>query len=262
MKTYKELRQEAWKILNTSWSWRVIAFYIFIFCLGVAVVSLFTAYLEQSGVQTWETFSRSRIEAMQSGLDLQVPSMRQWWSMTGATMFLSFFQNILYGIGFLGMSTVLLRAVRNRGEGWFGAACTGFRQPFGAFWLVTLMMLRILLWALLFIIPGIIASFRYAVAWYVKSDHPEYSASKCLAESGRLMKGYKWKYFCFTLSYFGWFLLILLMCVAVPLLDAFVPWLEFGLVVSPLALVMCVMLMIYLGFGHACFYEEIKRLQQ
>ena len=70
--------------------------------------------------------------------------------------------------------------------------------------------IRVFLWSLLFIIPGIIASFRYSQAFYVMVDHPEYSAGQCLAESSRIMAGNKMKYFYLYLSFIGWNLLAIL----------------------------------------------------
>ena len=66
------------------------------------------------------------------------------------------------------------------------------------------------LWTLLFIIPGIIKSYAYSMAFYIKHDHPEYDWKQCLDESQRYMKGYKWQLFCLDFSFIGWILLSLL----------------------------------------------------
>ena len=63
------------------------------------------------------------------------------------------------------------------------------------------------LWSLLFIIPGIIAAYRYRQALYLLLDHPEKSAWQCLRESGALMRGHKWELFVLDLSFLGWMLL-------------------------------------------------------
>lgn len=76
--------------------------------------------------------------------------------------------------------------------------------------LMVLTGIRVFLWSLLFIIPGIIATFRYSQAFYVMVDHPEYSAGQCLAESSRIMNGNKMKYFYLYLSFIGWNLLAML----------------------------------------------------
>lgn len=74
--------------------------------------------------------------------------------------------------------------------------------------------LYIFLWSLLFIIPGIIKKYAYAMSFYIAYDNPELSASEVLKESERMMKGNKGKLFILRLSFIGWILLsILTFCV-------------------------------------------------
>jgi uncharacterized membrane protein len=63
------------------------------------------------------------------------------------------------------------------------------------------MNIQVFLWSLLFIIPGIVAAYRYRLAWYMKSDNPDWNAGKCLAESGAKMRGFKWQAFRLDLFY-------------------------------------------------------------
>ena len=63
------------------------------------------------------------------------------------------------------------------------------------------------LWSLLFIVPGIVKSYAYSMAFYIKHDHPEYDWKKCLDESQRYMMGHKWQLFCLDFSFIGWILL-------------------------------------------------------
>ena len=63
------------------------------------------------------------------------------------------------------------------------------------------------LWALLFIIPGIIAEYSYAMTPYILLEHPEMTAREAIAASKELMKGNKFRLFCLELSFIGWLLL-------------------------------------------------------
>ncbi|MBE6653606.1 MAG: DUF975 family protein [Ruminococcaceae bacterium] len=72
--------------------------------------------------------------------------------------------------------------------------------------------LFVALWTLLFIIPGIIKSYAYSMAFYIKNDHPEYDWRQCLDESQRYMKGYKWQLFCLDFSFVGWTIVGMLCC--------------------------------------------------
>ena len=65
----------------------------------------------------------------------------------------------------------------------------------------------ILLWSLLFIIPGIIASFSYAMAPYILYENPGMRPKEAIKASKELMHGNKWRLFCLELSFIGWGLL-------------------------------------------------------
>ena len=51
-----------------------------------------------------------------------------------------------------------------------------------------LVFLYTFLWTLLFIIPGIIKSYSYSMAYYIRCDHPEYTATQAIKESQRIIK--------------------------------------------------------------------------
>lgn len=70
--------------------------------------------------------------------------------------------------------------------------------------------LFVLLWSLLFFIPGIIAAFSYSMAPYILADHPNMRGIDAITASKNLMKGKKGKLFCLEFSYIGWILLSIL----------------------------------------------------
>ena len=70
-----------------------------------------------------------------------------------------------------------------------------------------LMGIYTFLWSLLFFIPGIIASFSYAMVPFVLAENPTLTANEAIAESKILMKGNKWRLFCLNFSFIGWYLL-------------------------------------------------------
>ncbi len=84
---------------------------------------------------------------------------------------------------------------------------TGSDQFLPLLILYCLQALFTFLWTLLFIVPGIIKSYAYSMAFYIKHDHPEYDWKKCLDESQRYMMGHKWQLFCLDFSFIGWILL-------------------------------------------------------
>lgn len=73
-----------------------------------------------------------------------------------------------------------------------------------------LMWLFTFLWTLLFIIPGIIAAYRYAMTPYILAEHPEMKVMDAIDASKQMMKGNKFRLFCLQFSFIGWHLLTLL----------------------------------------------------
>ena len=91
-----------------------------------------------------------------------------------------------------------------------------------------LMMVFVLLWSLLFCIPGIVKSLAYAMTPFIMHDHPELDADDCISMSQAMMKGYKWKLFCLQFSFIGWVLLCIL---TLGILTLWVsPWMECSMV--------------------------------
>lgn len=83
----------------------------------------------------------------------------------------------------------------------------GFEKFSKALGLLLYQTLFILLWTLLFIVPGIIAAIRYSQAFFILADDPEKGIRQCMDESKAMMKGNKMKYFCLSISFIGWMFL-------------------------------------------------------
>ena len=88
-----------------------------------------------------------------------------------------------------------------------GTLFSQFHQYGNGFCLSLLTGLYIFLWSLLLIIPGIVATFSYAMAPFIQAEHPEYTASESLRASKEMMRGHKWELFCLSLSFIGWAIL-------------------------------------------------------
>jgi uncharacterized membrane protein len=106
----------------------------------------------------------------------------------------------------LGSATFMLKIVR-RANPEFEDIFSGFNQWKRATWTSIVFTVRLILWYLLLIIPGIIKSFAYAQTWYVLSDYPELSANQAINRSEEMMEGHKIKLFLLTL----WILLLVLL---------------------------------------------------
>lgn len=70
-----------------------------------------------------------------------------------------------------------------------------------------LQFVYVLLWSLLFVIPGIIAGYSYAMTGFILAEHPEMSAREALSRSKEMMEGNRWRLFCLEFSFVGWVIL-------------------------------------------------------
>lgn len=85
-----------------------------------------------------------------------------------------------------------------------------FKEDFtGSLFVGFLYNLFIILWSLLLIVPGIIKSYAYSMAMYIKQDEGATGKQSIdyLKESETMMKGYKWQLFCLDFSFIGWYFL-------------------------------------------------------
>ncbi|NLT96160.1 MAG: DUF975 family protein [Clostridia bacterium] len=105
-----------------------------------------------------------------------------------------------------GLSNVFLKIVRSEPTQ-FNDLFAGFSFFLKTFLLHVVKYIFVLLWLLLFIIPGIIAIFRYSMAYYIMVDNPEISALEAIRQSKEMMAGHKLRLFSLWLSFIGWFLL-------------------------------------------------------
>ncbi|MBQ9511352.1 MAG: DUF975 family protein [Clostridia bacterium] len=124
------------------------------------------------------------------------------------------FASGLYGVALLivggpmtyGVSYLFLKQAREGGKMNIGDLFKGFTSDFGGNFLLFLMQtIFICLWSLLFVIPGIVKTYSYSMAFYIKNDHPDYDWKKCIDESKKLMNGHKWELFVLDLSFIGWY---------------------------------------------------------
>ncbi len=106
----------------------------------------------------------------------------------------------------------LARLSANRAKGKeqieFGDLFSGFSENFANSCILGLLStIFIFLWSLLFLIPGIVKSYSYSMAYYIQQDDPSKDWRTALNESRAMMRGYKGKLFLLDLSFIGWYIL-------------------------------------------------------
>ena len=113
---------------------------------------------------------------------------------------------LLLGVGF----TVLCMNFSRGLEAKAGDLFDGFGIFLKLLWLIVLQSIFIFLWSLLFVIPGIVAAYRYSMAVYLLIDDPSRTAMECLRMSKELTRGHKMELFVLDLSFLGWWFLCII----------------------------------------------------
>lgn len=114
---------------------------------------------------------------------------------------------VLTGSIMVGSAAYYIGIVRGNKADDLNPLLDGVKEDFGGN-LVTglLVTLFTFLWSLLFIIPGIVKSYSYAMTYFIKKDNPGMTGQQAITESRNMMKGYKWKLFMLDLSFIGWYI--------------------------------------------------------
>ena len=83
-----------------------------------------------------------------------------------------------------------------------------FRQGYGnILWVQFITGLKIALWSLLLVVPGIIKAYQYYQVPYLLAENPYLTATRAQQLSRQMMEGEKWSTFVLELSFLGWALL-------------------------------------------------------
>ena len=120
-------------------------------------------------------------------------------------------------------------------EAEFADLFVGFRRFYDALIMNVVSILMVFLGMLLFVVPGIILGYAYAMAPYILAETPDISGTEALRLSRQMMKGHKWELFWLELTFIGWSILA-----------------AFTLGLGNLALAP------YQGVSKASFYRDVK----
>ena len=114
---------------------------------------------------------------------------------------------VSYPLSF-GLARVCTRCVE--GKKWaIDNLFDGFKGKYGrTVGIGILQAIYLFFWTLLLIIPGLVKTYSYAMAYYIAQDEPnDYTANDCITKSREMMDGHKWQLFCLDLSFIGWYIL-------------------------------------------------------
>lgn len=124
---------------------------------------------------------------------------------------LTWLMSMVLGAGY----TLYCMAIRRGERAEFITLFDGFSSAGRIIGLNIVMGIFIGLWSMLFVIPGIIASYRYRFALYNLLENPDMGIMEAIDRSKEQTYGYKGQLFLLDLSYLGWGLLASLPALAI-----------------------------------------------
>jgi uncharacterized membrane protein len=119
------------------------------------------------------------------------------------------FSLLISGPMIVGMSIFSLSLSRDRNPQ-FEQIFYGFKKFGTALGAYLLFIVFTLLWAILLIVPGIIAAISYGMSFFIIAEDDTIGPLDAIKKSKQMMYGHKWKYFCLCLRFLGWGLLCIL----------------------------------------------------
>ena len=194
------------------------------------------------------------------------PLLVQNYTNNGVVSFITLaYSLVMNGAMNLGIATYFLKVFR--GENAKASSLTdAFHYITRAASLYVIQMLIIYLWTMLFVVPGIIAAYKYSQAFFLLADDPDKAPMECMIESKYLMNGNKLAQFRLDISFIGWAVIAVLPASVLAMKEVpqdlyfYEDILEFFQNYTPnpliqLAGVTKVFLNVYTHTAHACFYE-------
>ena len=196
------LKSKAWELCANAVPSVIVAGLIY--AVLSLVVSTLSARLMGNGVTVGDV---GRVmDAYQNGEYSYVVSYASRFRPSGLASLIDMALQFVMMIVSAGFVIFILNTIRKT-NAVYGNLLDGFAIAGRVILLNIVEGLLIVLWSLLFIIPGIIAAYRYRMALYLLIDHPEMSVLECLRKSKEMMHGHKAELFRLDLSMIGWLLL-------------------------------------------------------
>jgi uncharacterized membrane protein len=190
------------------------------------------------------------------GYDPEV-ALRYTFSQSGAMVqfFLAMLIGLFAWVMAYGYSIYAMRLTRGQDAG-FSDLFSVFHLAAKIIALQLLQMLFIFLWAMLFVIPGIVAAYRYSQAGYLLLDNPDLPVLECLRRSKEMMRGRKMDLFVLNLSFLGWYILF---SIPANLLGALLPsGLGYDFLITVVSILCSVWITPYVQCTEVGFYDLIR----
>lgn len=207
MRSCREMQKETWEILKGKWLVRLCAAAFLLQGVVTLVDRLLTAAFAVRRIHPLGEFIVKKGQALVQGMDYALPSAADYGWMLGGFCLRAFLVLVFSAVATFGLASLVLKTRADDDSRWLANAFGGFARPFEATGLLVLTNVRVFLWSLLLLVPGLVAIYRYRLAWFLKVERPELSAAACLATSAKMMKGHKWTACRLDAAFVGWIVL-------------------------------------------------------
>ncbi len=206
MKIAKDFRRIAREVLTSKWTLAVLVGLVATLLGGLASESpQFKINIDASGADVSFHFAGQNIFSTGGGLDSDIGA--RIVGSFGFIMITALVMAVIYfvlgsfvGVGYAKFNLNLV----DKKE-------TAFETLFSYFsnWKTTAVMrllraLYVFLWSLLFVIPGIVAGYSYAMTDYILAENPNMTGSEAIEGSKQMMYGNRLRLFCLQFSFIGW----------------------------------------------------------
>lgn len=198
------LKANAKKSLSRYYGMSLVAYLIVNGIIGVAsyVIVFITLFATMGGFAAQSISNPNMSEQEMNAL-----MMSTYWITYGVLLVVVFL--ILFFGGYhlqIGHNRFYLNARENPDN--LGDLFAAFKKGYWKnAWTMLTMSLYIILWSLLFIIPGYIKMYEYSMIPYLLAENPNMSRKRAFELSKAMTKGYKGDLFILGLSFIGWYLL-------------------------------------------------------
>ena len=193
MKTNTDYKNAALAALKGNWGKAVLATVIYMAIIYIAMGPyLYQTFLFQGSMTAVDSMSYPDLMAQMSKL----------YGYMGLYYLVTIFVIAPLGVGFFNAFRQLLVAGDREIPGNMYKIAT--KNYWHKVWGMFLMGLFIALWTLLFIIPGIVKMFSYAMTPFILEENPDLTANEAIDRSRAMMKGHKFDLFWLFLSFIGW----------------------------------------------------------
>jgi uncharacterized membrane protein len=208
MKSNTYFKDSALTALRGNWGKAVLAtLVIALIAVFFSSPAVYTSYQLQNFMEGYSYTSVSDMVSMASDpefADLQ----RQSNGTSSLYLLVEIFLLLPLEVGFINAFRKLLVKLDTNIVGNVFDFSNYWRKIGGMVW----MSLLTFFWSLLFIIPGIVKAFSYAMTPFILDEYPELTPVEAIHRSRMMMKGHKFDLFWLYLSFIGWAILCVITC--------------------------------------------------